>query len=230
MMSKIIETVATQPLVSLSEADRHETALQIMNVAEQLFAESGFNGVPLRLLTKEAGVNLAAVNYHFGSKEGLFEAIFVQRLAPLIEGCLKELEVLETEQQKLTLDSLLQTVIRPCLALAKDPKSGGAIFVRLLSRTLLENHRQVREMIAGQYGEFVQRYLRAFHQALPQLNAEQLAWRMHFAFSVMFNAFAGNDVLKVFTRSEVVSARDPDIIVKHVLPFVTAGLLAPVER
>ena len=103
------------------------------------------------------------------------------------------------------------------------------MFVRLLSRTLVENHRLLRETISQQYSVFVQRYSRAFQRALPMLDTEQLAWRMHLAFSVMFNAFAGNDVLKIFTRSQIVSARDPDMIVKYLVPFVMAGLVAPME-
>jgi hypothetical protein len=90
----------------------------------------------------------------------------------------------------------------------------------------VENHRLLRETISQQYSVFVQRYSRAFHHALPELGVEELAWRVHFAFSVMFNAFAGNDVLKIFTRSQIVSARDPDMIVKYLVPFVVAGLVS----
>ncbi|MOA22014.1 hypothetical protein D3C78_1425420 [compost metagenome] len=112
--------------------------------------------------------------------------------------------------------------------LSKDPTKGGALFVRLMSRTLVENHRLLREALNQQYSVFVQRYTSAFQAALPQFETEDIAWRMHFAFGVMFNAFAGNDVLKIFVRSQVVSARDPDMVVKHLVPFVVAGLTAPV--
>jgi len=120
--------------------------------------------------------------------------------------------------------------IRPCLRLSKDPSRGGAMFVRLLSRTLVENHRVLRETLSQQYSIFVERYSAAFRLVLPELGAEDLAWRMHFSFSVMFNAFAGNDVLKIFTRSQIVSARDPDMIVKHLLPYVVSALVAPAEE
>ncbi|WP_293762139.1 TetR/AcrR family transcriptional regulator [uncultured Aquitalea sp.] len=211
------------------EASRPDTATRILDVSERLFVEHGFEATSLRMITQQAEVNLAAVNYHFGSKDALFEAVFMRRLAPLIGSCLSELDELEAKEEKLSVEGLVMTFIRPCLALSKDPARGGALFVRLLSRTLVENHRLLRETISQQYSVFVQRYTTAFHRALPELEAEELAWRMHFAFSVMFNAFAGNDVLKIFMRSQIVSARDPDMIVKHLVPFVVAGLLSPIE-
>ncbi|WP_024303156.1 TetR/AcrR family transcriptional regulator [Pseudogulbenkiania sp. MAI-1] len=209
------------------EASKPDTATRIQDVAERLFVEHGFEATSLRMITQQAEVNLAAVNYHFGSKDALFESVFMRRLAPLISGCLAELDDLEQQGGKLTAEDLVKSFIRPCLALSKDPSRGGALFVRLLSRTLVENHRQLREVISQQYSVFVQRYSVAFQKALPELGMEELAWRMHFAFSVMFNAFAGNDVLKIFVRSQIVSARDPDMIVKHLVPFVVAGLTSP---
>lgn len=212
------------------EASKPDTATRILDVAERLFVEHGFEATSLRMITQQAEVNLAAVNYHFGSKDALFESVFMRRLTPLIAACLAELDGMEAQFGTLTPEQLVMAFIRPCLALSKDPSRGGALFVRLLSRTLVENHRLLRETLSQQYSVFVQRFGKAFHRALPALGQEDLAWRMHFAFSVMFNAFAGNDVLKIFVRSQIVSARDPDMIVKHLVPFVVAGLTSPPLR
>lgn len=217
-----------QPKANQSmEANRPDTSTRILDVAETLFVEHGFEATSLRMITQQAAVNLAAVNYHFGSKDALFESVFTRRLGPLLAACLAELDTEEGRGVALSIETLVMTFIRPALALSKDPNKGGALFVRLLSRTLVENHRLLRETLSQQYSEFVQRYSRAFERTLPELGGEELAWRMHFAFSVMFNAFAGNDVLKIFVRSQVVSARDPDMIVKHLVPFVVAGLSTP---
>ncbi|MBM3385373.1 MAG: helix-turn-helix transcriptional regulator, partial [Betaproteobacteria bacterium] len=62
---------------------RHETQVRILGAAEELFMQHGFEGTPMRLLTARAGVNLAAVNYHFGSKDALIEAVFRRRLDPM---------------------------------------------------------------------------------------------------------------------------------------------------
>jgi hypothetical protein len=95
--------------------------------------------------------------------------------------------------------------------------------VRLFSRVLVENHRALRETRSRDWGHLVTRYTEALGRVLPGLSAEEIAWRLHLGFSVMFHAFAGNDILKLFGRSAV-SARDPDLIVKHVVPFVLAGM------
>ncbi|KMJ54308.1 MULTISPECIES: TetR/AcrR family transcriptional regulator [Vogesella] len=210
------------------EVNKPDTATRILDVAERLFVEHGFEATSLRMITQQAEVNLAAVNYHFGSKDALFESVFMRRIGPFVAACLAELDALEQSGQALTAEALVLTFIKPCLMLSKDPTKGGALFVRLMSRTLVENHRLLREALNQQYSVFVQRYTSAFQAALPQFETEDIAWRMHFAFGVMFNAFAGNDVLKIFVRSQVVSARDPDMVVKHLVPFVVAGLTAPV--
>lgn len=207
-----------------------ETAARILDVAEGLFVELGMEATSLRLITQQASVNLAAVNYHFRSKHALFEAVFLRRFGPWAAQCLQELDVLERRvtagAERLTAEAVVMSYVRPALALSKDPARGGAMFVRLFSRVLVENHRQLRETMSREYGELVTRYARALGRALPGLNAEQVQWRMHLGFSVMFHAFAGNDILKVFGRSAV-SARDPDLIVKHMVPFVVAGLTSP---
>lgn len=228
MMDKATQLLNPMKVQDDMEVNKPDTATRILDVAERLFVEHGFEATSLRMITQQAEVNLAAVNYHFGSKDALFESVFMRRIGPFVAACLAELDALEQSGQALTAEALVLTFIKPCLMLSKDPTKGGALFVRLMSRTLVENHRLLREALNQQYSVFVKRYTSAFQAALPQFETEDIAWRMHFAFGVMFNAFAGNDVLKIFVRSQVVSARDPDMVVKHLVPFVVAGLTAPV--
>ena len=204
-----------------------DTALRILEAAERLFVEFGLAATSLRQITQQAGVNLAAVNYHFRSKDALFEAVFARRFAPWARECLYELDRLERDvaagTAQLDVESVVMCYVRPALALSKDPSRGGALFVRLFSRVLVENHRLLREKLSREWGHLVTRYTEAFGRALPGLSSEAVAWRLHLGFSVMFHAFAGNDILKLFGRSAV-SARDPDLIVKHMVPFVVAGM------
>jgi AcrR family transcriptional regulator len=209
------------------EEHRSDTAGRILEVSELLFVEHGFEATSLRMITQQAEVNLAAVNYHFGSKDALFESVFMRRFTPLISACLSELDAVENSAAASSIEAVVMTFIRPCLALSHDPARGGALFVRLLSRALVENHRLLREALSREYSEFVERYTEAFRRSLPALDEQELSWRMHFAFGLMFNAFAGNDVLKVFRKSPVVTARDPEAIVQHLVPFVLAGLTMP---
>jgi len=213
-----------------AEPKYSETALRILEAAERLFVELGLEATSLRLITQQAGVNLAAVNYHFRSKDALFEAVFARRFEPWARDCLRELEALEARASagtdRFDAEAVVMCYVRPALALSKDPSRGGALFVRLFSRVLVENHRALRETLSREWGHLVSRYTEALGRALPDLSAEEVAWRLHLGFSVMFHAFAGNDILKLFGRSAV-SARDPDLIVKHVVPFVLGGMTTP---
>ena len=203
------------------------TAARILDVAEGLFVEFGLKATSLRLITRQAGVNLAAVNYHFRSKDALFEAVFARRFAPWARECVLELDALEARsaagKTAASVEEVVMCFVRPALSLSRDPARGGAVFARLFSRVLVENHRQLREPLSRDWGHLVTRYTRVLETALPELSSDEVAWRLHLGFSVMFHAFAGNDILKVFGRSAV-SARDPDLIVKHVVPFVVAGV------
>ncbi len=214
---------------SAREPKYSETATRILDAAEGLFVELGLEATSLRLITQQAGVNLAAVNYHFRSKDALFEAVFARRFAPWASECLHQLDVLEAQiargEAHIDVEAVVMCYVRPALALSKDPLRGGAVFVRLFSRVLVENHRQVRESLSRDWGHLVSRYTAALGRALPGLSDEEVDWRLHLGFSVMFHAFAGNDILKLFGRSAV-SARDPDLIVKHLVPFVVAGIRA----
>ena len=217
---------------STLEPKYSDTATRILDAAERLFVEFGLEATSLRQITQQAAVNLAAVNYHFRSKDALFDAVFARRFAPWARECLHELDALEARSSAghgtIDVESVVMCYVRPAFALSKDPSRGGALFVRLFSRVLVENHRQLRERLSHDWGHLVARYTAALGRALPRLSSEEVAWRLHLGFSVMFHAFAGNDILKLFGRSAV-SARDPDLIVKHVVPFVVAGMSATAD-
>lgn len=205
----------------------HDTVTRILMAAEVLFVEHGFDGTSLRMITSDADVNLAAVNYHFGSKENLLKSVVLRRLVPWADACAEALNALEQSGQALSVDNLVRTFILPSLEMSRDPKCGGALFARLLSRTFIENHKLLRETISSQNHAFVARYRDAFAKALPHVPADDLAWRLHFSFSLMFHTLAGNDALKVFIPPpSVVSAKDPDRVAQYLVPFVVAGLTA----
>ena len=219
-------THAVRPTPHSAHASK-DTATRILDTAEGLFVEFGFDATSLRAITQQAHVNLAAVNYHFGSKDALFQAVLVRRLEPLNQQCIAELEALEASGAPFTVEAILMTFARPSLTLSKDPDRGGAMFVRLLSRAFVENHRLIRDTLPLQYSEFLVRYRNAFARVLPQLSEEERVWRLHLAFGMMFNAFAGNDVLKALAPASTVNAKNAAQVARHVRPFVVAGLKMP---
>ncbi|WP_269532225.1 TetR/AcrR family transcriptional regulator [Chitinimonas sp. BJYL2] len=211
------------------EARQLDTATRILDAAEVLFVEHGFEATSMRMITQRADVNLAAVNYHFGSKDALFQGVFTRRLTPLTKLAISNLDRLESvaHQAPVPVDAIMQAFMDAALDVAHDPKRGGAIFVRLLSRTFVEAHPALRESLPRHYEELFARYAQAVARALPGLSDIELQWRLNFAFSAIFNAFAGNNILRLFVIEPVVNARDPRLIATYLVPFVVAGLTAP---
>ncbi|HYL25936.1 MAG TPA: TetR family transcriptional regulator, partial [Burkholderiales bacterium] len=109
---------------------QHETRTRILDAAEELFMQHGFEGTSMRLLTAKAEVNLAAVNYHFGSKHALVEAVFRRRLDPMNAARLAELDKLEAAERLPQPEGIIRAFIAPGLRLMEDAKGGGRNFVR----------------------------------------------------------------------------------------------------
>src|SRR5712691_8886626 len=123
---------------------QHETRTRILDAAEELFMQHGFGGTSMRLLTSRAGVNLAAVNYHFGSKDALIEAVFRRRLDPMNLARIAALDELEATARALAPEAIIRAFIGPSLRMIEDAKGGGRNFIRLLGRTYTEPARTVR--------------------------------------------------------------------------------------
>ncbi|PHV11463.1 TetR/AcrR family transcriptional regulator [Chitinimonas sp. BJB300] len=214
------------------EIRQTDTATRILDAAEVLFVEHGFEATSMRMITQRAEVNLAAVNYHFGSKDALFQGVFTRRLTPLTQLAVQSLDKLEQAAKgaPLLVDAIMHAFMDAALDIAYDPKRGGVIFVRLLSRTFVETHPVLRESLPRHYEELVGRYASATARALPHIDQIELQWRLNFAFSAIFNAFAGNNILRLFVSDPVVNARDPRLIATYLVPFVVAGLTAPAVK
>ncbi len=207
-----------------------DTKERILDAAEVLFMEQGFEATSLRMITARAGVNLAAVNYHFGSKEDLIKAVFVRRLAPLNAERVAALDRLEAEAGGRPLDParILEAFLYAGVRLARDPGRGGGVFLRLLGRTFAEPSGHVREFMPAQYEQVVDRYKAALGRALPHLSERELVWRLHFIFGAIAYTLGGTDVLKLACRYPLEDeANDPEAVVRHLLPFLVGGLTAP---
>src|SRR5262245_57804555 len=147
----------------------HETRTRILDAAEELFMQHGFEATSMRLLTSRAGVNLAAVNYHFGSKHALIEAVFRRRLDPMNLARISALDALERDNRPLAAEAIIRAFVGPSLRMIEDAKGGGRNFIRLLGRTYTEPAKQVRALIGQMYGPAMERYKAALERALPQM-------------------------------------------------------------
>jgi AcrR family transcriptional regulator len=210
-----------------AEATSAGTKTRILDAAERLFVEHGFEATSLRQLTTAAGVNLAAVNYHFGSKEELFQAVLTRRLDPMNQERIDLLTKLEREAggKPLSCEKVLFAMLIPALRLARDERRGGKNFLRLLGRAYADPAPFIRHFLSQQYAGMIGRYKEAFLRALPQLSRHELTWRLHFVMGALSYTLAGTDALKLF--AQMTDTDNDELILQRLAPFLVAGLKAP---
>ena len=205
-----------------------DTKTRILDAAEQLFMEHGFEATSLRQLTAAAGVNLAAVNYHFGSKEELFQAVLTRRLDPMNQERIELLDRVERDAggKPPQVEKVIFAMLAPALRLARDEERGGKNFLRLLGRAYADPAPFIRQFLSAQYADMIGRYKEAFARALPHLPRQELTWRLHFVMGALSYTSAGTDALKLI--AQVGSERDTDeLLLQRLAPFLVAGLKAP---
>jgi AcrR family transcriptional regulator len=204
-----------------------ETRTRILDAAEALFMAHGLEATSLRQITAQASVNLAAVNYHFGSKEALIQEVFRRRLTWLNEERLRVLDQLEVAaggepvKPRLILDAFFGVAMR----LASDVDGGGRTFMRLLSRTYTEPSEFVRRFLAEEYAAVVTRFKAALCKALPEVPDEEILWRFHFMVGAMSYALSGADALHIVNGSPLDDA--PEALSARLMSFLGGGLRAP---
>ncbi|HET9817774.1 MAG TPA: TetR/AcrR family transcriptional regulator [Rhodanobacteraceae bacterium] len=198
------------------------TKQRILGAAEALFAEHGFAGASLRQVTAAASVNLAAVNYHFGSKDNLIEEVFRRRLDELSRRRLERLAETSAAGQT-TLESVLDAFISPALELSLDRK-GGSVFMRVLARAFAEHNGHLRKFLSENYGYVLKDFAAAFAQLLPQLDREELYWRLDIAVGALTYAMADFGMIQRRTGESEREHREQ--MARHLIHFTAAGLRA----
>jgi AcrR family transcriptional regulator len=209
-----------------------ETKNRLLDTAEALFMEQGFEGTSLRAITAAADANLAAVNYHFGSKEALFEAVLTRRLDPMNQERVDLLTALEhaSAPNPVPCEQILSAMFVPALHLARDPERGGADFLRLLGRAYADPAPFIRQFLSDQYAVMIARFKAAFGRALPDLPKRELSWRLHFIMGALSYTLAGTDVLKLIEELAPDEPANDERLLQRLAPFLLAGLTAPLAE
>ncbi|HEX5392096.1 MAG TPA: TetR/AcrR family transcriptional regulator [Rhodocyclaceae bacterium] len=211
-----------------------ETNARILDVAERLFMERGYEGTSTRMVTTEAKVNLAAVNYHFGSKEALMQAVLRRRLAILNQERLRVLDEAEAAANGSPLkpSQIVDGFFGTLLRMAEDESKGGHTFQRLIGRTLTEPATFIRTFLAEEYADVMDRYKAALFKALPDVPKAEIVWRFHFMLGATSYAIAGTDALQLVTDLQI--AEDEGTQSQKLLPrlmsFLLGGLRAPLPQ
>ena len=199
------------------------TKERILSAAEELFARHGFAGASLRAVTATANVNLAAVNYHFGSKENLINEVFRRRLDQLTETRLNALKAAKQRPDP-SLEGILVAFVEPAFELTRDHQ-GGAAFMRVLARAYAEHDQRLRKFLSDNYGQVLREFAKALAPSLPQLGKEELYWRMDFVAGALTYAMADFGLIR---RPAGMSEKTHcDRAAEHLIRFAAAGLRAP---
>ena len=205
------------------------TRKKILRAAEKLFAENGFEATSLRMITAAAGVNLAAVNYHFHTKDDLIRSVFEERLRPLNHALLEGVHGYRAAlgARRPRLEEVLRVFLEPALRLRAG--ANGVAVGRLLGRTYVETSRVARDAFFDRIWEIAQPFMEALRRALPGVSEVDLIWNVHFAAGVMAHTMAGTEHLKVISGGRC-DAEAGGGLLERVVAFIAAGMRALARR
>lgn len=211
-----------------------DTRQTILDIAERMFVEKGYTGVTLRDLTSAAGVNLASVNYHFGSKDALLLEVFRRGSVAVNRArmrLLHEMEALAGDTPPGVRDILLALIAPPLRAtsLSGAGGSGGSsIYMQFVARAVLDGPPQMRDLIETDVTH-LQRFVDALARALPALPREELLWRFHFTMGALHSMYASARRLETLSRGDV-RVDDVEATIRRLVDYCAAGLEAPVGQ
>ncbi len=202
------------------------TVERILNAAELLFAEQGFSETSLRSITSRAGVNLAAVNYHFGSKKALIQAVFSRFLEPFAENLSCALDKLDAEGSEPDLEPALDLLVDQIMAIKHRGREDLSIFMRLIGLAFNETQGHLKRHLNERYGNVFQRYFKLLVRICPHLHAGDLFWRVNFILGATVFTMSGFNALKAIAENDYGIEGDVEGILRRMVPFMAAGLRA----
>ncbi|MCB1211125.1 MAG: TetR family transcriptional regulator [Verrucomicrobiales bacterium] len=196
---------------------------RILEAAEELYALHGFDAVSVRDVTHKAGVNVAAVSYHFGSREGLIQAVLDRSIAPVVKERLRLLDAVEAADQPPTVTAVLDALIRPLVIQVRRSELSQALFVKLAGRCMSDGLSQMPSECKLTIRAMVGRFVDALHRALPNVPKDILARRLHFCHGALMETLARDDALQEFfpDRKHPLST---DELLAALLGFCSAGV------
>jgi len=199
----------------------------LLDSAEALFAEHGFGSASVRAITEAAGANIAAINYHFGSKLELVKAVLERRVGPLNTERLRRLEICQSGANP-TLDEVVAAFIQPALEMIRDDED-RANMARLLGNVFSQANADLRPVLLDLFGPMIERFVPVLRRLLPDLTKEQIYWRLHFMIgATSFTVGLGN-VAQAYSGG-VCDPGDADQLGHELIGFVAAGFSYDAEQ
>jgi AcrR family transcriptional regulator len=173
-----------------------QTRTAILNAAERLYADRGFGDVTLRDIVAAANVNLAAVNYHFGSKDELIAELFVTRSLATNRERLNELKAAEEKGGgRAAIDAIFRALVGPTLRGCLGPTSEGSTAARFMIRASIESVPPIRR-IKNREVDHLRKFAAAMRRSLPGRDDTELYWGLHFALAMAHHTIRDSERLK----------------------------------
>ena len=210
-------------------APRFDTKQRILDSAERLFAEHGFEGTSLRTIIGDAKVNLAAIHYHFHSKEALLDAVILRRLEPINRRRLEMLDECERAGGgRPSIEGVIEAFVAPPFR-AGIGREGVKSFAMLMGRIFTEQKSGYPPIIKQHLLEVVDRFKTALQSAAPELPVAELFWRLHFAAGAMAHTLRCGQDLELFSEGHC-DPSDVEGTIRRLVQFGAAGFRAPAEQ
>jgi AcrR family transcriptional regulator len=205
-----------------------DTKEALLDAAETVFAEAGFQRASIRQIVARAGVNLAAVHYHFGSKEALLEAVFERGLGPVNQERLARLTAVETAagDGPPALEAVLEAFLAPMLRPDMGHARRSARLRQLYGRLMAESGDKLRQVMHRQFAVILRRFGAAFQRANPHLSKTDCAWRMFFTIGAAVHTIMDPPGLRQLTRG-LCDPTDTNATLEQLVQFVAAGFRSP---
>ena len=196
---------------------------RILDASERLFAEHGYDGVTLRQIAKMADVDVALTHYHFGSKDGLFRAVFERRAIILnkarhhaLEACLAN-----AAPNAPKLEDIIDAYLRPLGDIQGSADDGWRHYLSLVA-WVNSSTEWGSELMSEYFNPFVQRFIDALRQALPDADEEALHWGYQFMSGALTLTFADTGRMDQLSDGRASSSRTATGY-DHMIPFISAG-------
>ncbi|MDC1127663.1 TetR/AcrR family transcriptional regulator [Gammaproteobacteria bacterium] len=200
------------------KTDKASTPQRILDSAEALFAESGYDGVSLRMITKLAGVELALPNYHFGSKLGLFRAV-IQRRSVILNN--ERMEALNALSDKAEIEDLIEAFIGPFLRRSLFGGEGWRDYARVVAQ-IANSPRWTSEIMSAEFDPVAIEFIRRIRVRFPVAKTEDVYWSFHFLLGAMTMTFAQTGRIDLLS-GDICHGSDLSEIHLRMVPFLSAG-------
>lgn len=214
--------------MAISSPEDSSTRERILLKAGELFAQQGFESVSMRDLTQAAEVNLAAVNYHFGSKDGLIEEIVSRIVLPMNEERLRLLDAAEAaaKPKPAPASEVVNAFLRPVIQMVRESPLSEKLFFKLMGRCLVDRTAMIPPAAMEHFHNMAMRFAKALRGANPTLSHAEACWRLNFTAGSLISMLAHADLAMRFA-GETDNPPDTETLIRRLVTHCTGGLSAP---